>query len=163
MSRLSKRSSILVFLTILLLVFSTVQVTGNEDKHKEISLSQVEKAYRLIQENYVKPDSISKEELIRGAIEGMLKKLPDPHAELFTKEGYQKFYRKVVSGNYVGVGVVLDDIGKYINFMETFPYNPASQSGIKYRDVILEINGKYTADMTYREAGDTLGGNRAKR
>lgn len=158
MFRLSKRSSILVFLTILLLVFSTVQVTGNEDKNKEISLSQVEKAYNLIRENYVKPDSISKEELIRGAIEGMLKKLPDPHDKLFTKEGYQKFYRKVVRGNYVGVGVILDDKGKYISVMETFPYNPASQSGIKPRDLILEINGKSTAEMTYREARDTLRG-----
>ena len=153
-----KRSSTLILLMTLVLVLSLPQVTAGEDKSAEISLSQLEKAYNLIQENYVKPESISKKELIMGAIEGMLEKLPDPHDELYTEEGYRKHFRKVVRGNYVGVGVILGDKGKHISVMETFPYNSASQKGVKPRDTILKIDGESTADMSYREAGDALRG-----
>lgn len=153
-----KKSSTLVLLMVLLLVLSTFQSTAGEDKSTEISILQVEKAYNLIQDNYVKPDSVSKKKLIMGAIEGMLEELPDSHNELYTKESYQEFYKKVVRSSYVGVGVVLGDTGKHISVMETFPYNSASQKGVKPGDKILEIDEKSTAEMTYRDAREALRG-----
>lgn len=153
-----KKSSTLVLLIVLLLVLSTLQAIAGEDKGTEISILQVEKAYHLIQENYVNPDSVSKKKLIMGAIEGMLEELPDSHNELYTKESYQEFYKKVVRSSYVGVGVVLGDTGKHISVMETFPYNSASQKGVKPGDKILEIDGKSTAEMTYRDAREDLRG-----
>ncbi len=153
-----KKSSTLVLLMVLLLVLSTFQSTAGENQSTEISISQVEKAYNLIQENYVNPDSVSKKKLIMGAIEGMLEELPDSHNELYTKKSYQEFYKKVVRSSYVGVGVVLGDTGKHISVMETFPYNSASQKGVKPGDKILEIDGKSTAEMTYRDAREDLRG-----
>lgn len=153
-----KKSSTLVLLMVLLLVLSTFQATTGEDKSTEISILQVEKAYNLIQDNYVKPDSVSKKKLIMGAIEGMLEELPDSYNELYTKESYQEFYKKVVRSSYVGVGVVLGDTGKHISVMETFPYNSASQKGVKPGDKILEIDEKSTAEMTYRDAREALRG-----
>lgn len=154
----SKRSSTLILLLALLLVLSTLQVTAEEGRSTEISFSQVKKAYNLIQENYVKPDSVPKKELIMGAIEGMLERLPDSYNELYTKESFRKGYKKVVRASYVGVGVVLGDKGKYISVTEAFPYNSASQKGIKPGDKILEIDGESTTGMTYQDARDALRG-----
>ncbi len=154
----SKRSSLLIFLVSFIIVLPAFGTNAGGEKKPVSKLEPVEKAYNLILERYVSPDSVEKRQLIIGAIEGMLEQLPDPHDQVYTEEGYKKHLRKVVRSNYFGVGVILGDRGKYVSVLETFPFNSAARNGVKPRDVILEIDGESTVEMNYREAGDLLRG-----
>ncbi len=153
----NSRNKWVFLIPVVLLVCLTFQVPGEDHRPENGELKPVQEVYRLILNNYYDPESINKEELIRGAIEGMLDRLPDEYHEVYTQEEYKE-YRRRQEGNYVGIGMEIEKSGDRVRVVSVFPDTPASRNGLTSGDVILEVDGKSTRDLSFTEVFEALDG-----
>ncbi|MFB6214915.1 MAG: S41 family peptidase, partial [Candidatus Bipolaricaulia bacterium] len=158
MNKILRRKWVFLIPVVLLVCF-TFQVPGEDHRSVDNELKPVREAYKLILNNYYHPESLDKDELIQGAIEGMLDQLPDEYHGVYSQEEYKK-YRRRHEGNYVGIGMQIEKSGDRVRVVSVFPDTPASRNGLRSGDVILEVDGKSTGDMTFTEAFDALEGER---
>ncbi|MBS3735543.1 S41 family peptidase [Candidatus Bipolaricaulota bacterium] len=151
------RSKWVFLIPVVLLVCLTFQVPGEDSRPENDELKPVREVYRLILNNYYDPESIDKDELIQGAIEGMLDRLPDEYHEAYTQEEYKE-YRRRQEGNYVGIGMQIEKSGDRVRVISVFPDTPASRNGLTSGDVILEVEGKSTRNLSFTEVFEALDG-----
>ena len=97
------------------------------------------------------PDS---EELIAGAINGMLRKL-DPYSQYIPDYGE---FRTQNRGKYGGLGMLIGIREDMLTVVTPFKGSPAALAGLQSGDVISHIEGESTAIMTLNEAVDQLRG-----
>jgi len=120
--------------------------SGMNDRYKNLELFQ--KVMSFVEKNYVDP--VKNEELMTGAIKGMLETL-DPHSNFLTPEVFRDV-KIDTSGKFAGVGielVVKDDILTVLVPMED---SPAWKAGIQAGDKIVKINGESTKGYSLSEA-----------
>ena len=116
------------------------------DRYKNLELFQ--KVLSFVEKNYVDP--VKNEELMTGAIKGMLETL-DPHSNFLTPEVFRDV-KIDTSGKFAGVGievVVKDDILTVLAPMED---SPAWKAGIQAGDKIVKIDGESTKGFSLSEA-----------
>ncbi|HKI82362.1 MAG TPA: S41 family peptidase, partial [Pseudodesulfovibrio sp.] len=102
----------------------------------------------LVESNYVKP--VTKKELIDNSIKGMLEEL-DPHSTYLTPEDY-KDMQVDTAGKFSGIGIEISmDQGRIV-VVSPIEDTPADKAGLLAGDIILEIDGESTQDMTLMDA-----------
>lgn len=124
-------------------------VNGNKSSITKKDLSEVEKIYNDILKNYYK--DVKKEDLVEGAIKGMLESLDDEYSSYLDEEENEEFELQM-EGSYEGIGVSLNDkenVG--IVIIEVFSDSPAEKVGIKANDIIISIDG---TDFSEKSASD---------
>jgi len=94
-------------------------------------------AYKTLNEVYI--DEIEPGQLMKSAIEGMLKEL-DPYTNYIPESKIQEF-RLMQDGEYVGIGATGSWHEKKYLIDEVFEGFPADKAGIKIGDEILKIDG----------------------
>ena len=85
-------------------------------------------------------DAISDEELLEGAIRGMVSAL-DPHSEFLDADEYEEI-RISSTGNYSGVGIEVSLEGDAVTVVAPFDDTPAQRAGIRPGDVIISVDGE---------------------
>jgi carboxyl-terminal processing protease len=100
-------------------------------------------AWDLVHENFV-DQPLNDEDLMQGAIQGMMQALGDPHSSYMNPEQYQQANMQY-EGEYEGIGAYIDTSTEYITIISTMPGSPAEEVGLLPGDQVLAVDGE---DMT---------------
>lgn len=109
-----------------------------------------------IQEEYVDGDNINTEDLINGAIHGMLSTL-DRYSVYMEPEEAREFNEQT-QGQFGGLGIQIDMVDGWLTVIEPLPGTPASDAGLTGGDRIVEIEGESTKGINIYEAIKKLKG-----
>lgn len=82
---------------------------------------------------------ISEDELVYGAVRGMLGSL-DAYTTYFDNEQTDTFIESI-NGAFGGIGVSMRVNGDYITILEVYPGTPAEKAGLLQGDMIVEADG----------------------
>ncbi len=85
-------------------------------------------------------DEISPGKLTQTAIDAMLESL-DPYT-VFYPESEIEDYRMMTTGQYGGVGALIQQHGKDVLISEPYENSPAQKSGLRAGDIIRKVNGQ---------------------
>ncbi len=108
----------------------------------------------LIRASYV--EEVATDELIQGAIRGMLNTL-DPHSSFLTPEMYAEMQADT-HGEFGGLGIEIVIKDGNLIIVSPIEDTPAYVAGIKSGDKIIKIDGKPTRDMEITSAVRLLRG-----
>jgi carboxyl-terminal processing protease len=97
----------------------------------------------IVQDQYV-DQPVDQEAMMRGAIDGMLQSLGDPHTSYMDPDQYKQA-NMPMDGEYEGIGAWVDTTGDYVKIVSPMPDSPAEKAGLKANDIIVKVNGE---DMT---------------
>jgi len=134
------RKTALLSLALVLILFFTVcsAVPGLAAVEQSTDIHVLEEILRNVDLLYIsEPDN---DNLVRGAIEGLLDTLKDPYTVYLSPEEL-KHFRSLVDGDYVGVGVQLQPGENYPKVVNTIEGAPASAAGIKPGDLVVKVDG----------------------
>jgi carboxyl-terminal processing protease len=105
--------------------------------------------YRELNIAYV--DETKPGQLMKTGIEAMLASL-DPYTNYYTETDIED-YRYMTTGEYGGIGALIQDVNKKITITEPYKNFAAYKAGLRAGDEIIEVNdvnveGKKTEDIT---------------
>jgi len=101
-------------------------------------------------------EDIDSRELIHAAIRGMLQDL-DPFSVLMEQDSYDRLMEST-HGKYEGLGMQIDSRDDYIRIISPIEGTPAYRKGLQAGDVIKEIDGESTYQMTTQDAANLMRG-----
>ncbi|MBM4448476.1 MAG: S41 family peptidase [Chloroflexi bacterium] len=146
--------SVLIVLTLIAVIALTFGIgynLGRTPADGKEGLGVVEEAWGLIFRDYVDRDRLDADVLSKGAIEGMVKALDDPYTSYIDAETY-KVGMSGLEGEIEGIGAQVGIREEKLTIIAPIPNSPADKAGLKAEDVILEIDGVSTAEMSLVEA-----------
>jgi carboxyl-terminal processing protease len=113
----------------------------------------------ILQQDFVLPDAVKPDVLQKGAIDGVIAALNDPHSQYIPPADYQKGV-ELISGTFEGIGasVIQDPTNGEIIITAPFHGSPADQAGVLPGDAILAIDGESTTGWTTAQAVQKIRG-----
>ena len=144
-------------LIIFLIVFVFGYYLGQTEKPLLIKPAPSEKAdmslfwetWDLVKEKYV--NQINDQDLVYGAIKGMVSALKDPYSAFMTPEENKQF-EEDMQGSFEGIGAEIGIRDGVLTIIAPLEGMPAEKAGIKAGDKVIKVNDKSTAEMTLNEA-----------
>lgn len=106
-------------------------------------------AFDQIKKYYV--GDVNDEELIEGAINGMVEALGDPYSDYMTEEEAKRFYENI-SSSFEGIGAQIEERNGNIVIVAPIKGSPAEAAGLRANDAIIEVDGKNIQGMSATEA-----------
>ncbi len=102
--------------------------------------SKIKEAKKIIETQYYHFSEKSKEEIENGMIESMVRSLGDKHSSYFPPKEAEEF-TNLLSGDFQGIGAVIDNDIQWIRVKKVFPTSPAQKAGIQDGDIFTRVGG----------------------
>ncbi|MDO4497780.1 MAG: S41 family peptidase, partial [Bacteroidales bacterium] len=109
---------------------------------------------QTLQQNFV--DSIDWGRVLRAGIDAMMMEL-DPYTQFYSEDDQQEF-KQMTTGEYAGIGSIIQQRGDTVVISEPYEHMPAAEAGLKIGDRILAIDGENMVKKTTSEVSDKLRG-----
>jgi carboxyl-terminal processing protease len=128
----------------------------NAEKNKpdDVDFAPFWEAWQVLEDKYVAANSsttISSEDKVWGAIEGLAKAYGDPYTIFFPPVEAKEFQSEI-SGNFEGVGIEMGIKDEILTVIAPLKDTPAYRAGIQAGDKIIKIDNTLTANLTVDEA-----------
>lgn len=131
-------------------------INQNREEVK-VDLSLFWETWQRLEEKYIDKGKLSPQEMLYGAIAGMVKALKDPYTVFFKPEEVKRFFENV-AGEFEGVGMEIGIKKGELLIISPLEGTPAFKAGLKAGDKILKIDDTFTADLSLEEAVDLIRG-----
>ena len=109
--------------------------------------------YENLVNNYY--GAIDKSSIISGAIDGMYKSLDDPYTTYLDSNNTNNL-NDSLKGEYIGIGIVLEDNGNDTIINEVFDNSPAKTAGLKKGDIIIKLNDIDVRQLSSADIGELI-------
>lgn len=136
-------------------IFSNQEKKNESDKFLEFYEN-----YDKIKEQY--DGDITDEELIKGAIKGMVETLGDDYSA-FIEEEDQTSFDQALQGSYEGVGIEMINLDNGIYVTRVFKNSSAEKAGILKGDKLISIDGESMTDKTSSDFSSYILNNKKKK
>lgn len=147
------KNIIVLFVFFFLAVQISVSAKKNEEKIYN-SLKTYAKILNHIEEKYYIDVNI--DDVIYKSIKEAVKSL-DPHSEFLSPKEYQEL-SKELDGNFVGIGVEIEQKEDDFVVTKIFKNSPAEKSGMKINGTIEKINNKSVYGIEFNALKEMLNG-----
>lgn len=144
--------SVTLLMSNVTLAENTIKVAPMEEP--KVDLEFFQEVYHLIKRDY--PFEISEEELLEGALKGMLQSI-DPYSDYYTNEEVDNLMNSL-NGNFSGIGVYIEEKDGYINVVNPIEGQPAIKAGIRKDDLIVSVDGVDIKDMGLQKVSSMIKG-----
>ena len=129
----------------------------DDKKPESVDFGLFWNVWSLINEKYVDKDKLSTQDLVYGAIEGMVGATGDPFTS-FMKPEISKKFQEEIKGEFGGVGIELGMRDNRLTVIAPIKDTPADHAGIKAGDKIVKIEEKDTAGISIQDAVSQIRG-----
>ncbi len=146
------KTGIITVTLILILLISGGFAKKNFEISKNLDIFST--LFKELYINYI--DEINPSELIQTGIEAMLSSL-DPYTD-FISESEIEDYRFMTTGQYGGVGALIQMRNSKKIITEIYEDFPAHKAGLRVGDAIVEIDNKSTEKLSSQEVSELLKG-----
>ncbi len=113
-------------------------------------------AWRVLQEKY--PKELKTQEMVYGAISGMVNSLGDPYTVFMAPQETQRFEEDYIDGRFEGVGMEVGIRKNQLQVIAPLENTPAKKAGLMAGDKIVKINDKDSFGLTLDEAVNLIRG-----
>lgn len=159
-----KKKNFFIFGTIILIVvfgigfwFGKSQKVCPVCQPQEVDFSLFWETWSLIEEKFVDKENFDVQEMIYGAISGMVRSLNDPYTVFLPPEETKTFLEDV-KGTFEGVGMEIGIRENQLQVIAPLEGTPAQKAGFRAGDKIMKIDEKSTIDVTVEEAVNLIRG-----
>ena len=153
---MNKTISLLFFFIIL--TFSLIGNTASKNKETYEYLDLFGQIFDRVRSQYV--DTVTDEELIEKAIDGMLTGL-DPHSGYMDEEVWKEMQMDT-RGKFGGLGIEITMEEGFVKVISPIEDTPAYKAGILAGDFIIQIDNTPVFGLTLNEAVDLMRGDKGQ-
>lgn len=126
-------------------------VSGAEGNSEAVNLKVFWDAWEILADDYVEPNKLITQEMVYGAVRGMVASLGDPYTAFMTPKENREFV-EALEGHLEGIGAELTLRNGLITVISPLKNSPAQNAGLLPEDIIYEVNGESTENMSLEEA-----------
>lgn len=127
-----------------------------KDSARTLDFSSVQNIYTSLRNQY--DGQLDDEKILDGLKSGLVAATGDPYTEYLNKKEAEEFDNQL-SGTFSGIGAELGKDAQN-NLVVIAPISgfPAEKAGLRAQDIIAEVNGEYTNELTVSEAVNKIRG-----
>ena len=140
-----------------ILVFAISFISFKQDDKNFQIAKNLDIYYTLFRElNLFYVDDVDPNKLVKASIDKMLESL-DPYTNYIPEDDVEDF-TFMTTGEYAGIGALISKQKGKIVISEPYEGFPAQKSGLKAGDVLLEVAGKSTENLSTSDVSNLLKG-----
>lgn len=153
LSRTKKAGIVIIGICVFAISFYSFK---QDDKNFQIA-KNLDIYYTLFRElNLFYVDDVEPNKLVKTSIDKMLESL-DPYTNFISEDDVEDF-RFMTTGEYAGIGALISKQKDKIVVAEPYEGFPAQKSGLKAGDILLEVAGKPTENLSTEDVSALLKG-----
>lgn len=122
-----------------------------QEQNTRPSLDLFWETWDTVHEKYVDEDEVQDQDLIYGAIKGMVNALGDPYSGFMTPEENRQFMQDM-QGSFEGIGAEIGIRNGILTIIAPLEGMPAEKAGLKAGDKVIKVEDELTAEMTLDDA-----------
>ncbi len=133
----------------------TIPHVIKKEQPSKSSFQLIDEAYDTIEQHTVYP--VKQEELIEGAMRGMVDVIPDPYSTYYTATEAAA-HRESLAGERVGIGAEITKVGGKFIVVAPIKGSPAEQAGLKPYDELVQVNDQSVANLSFEALVEEIRG-----
>lgn len=126
-------------------------VVKNKESNDEVDFTLFWDVWDIVKEKYVDHDSLEAQDMINGAINGMLSATGDPYTVFLDEEKFAVLNEEL-NGSFEGIGAEVGIKDNILTIIAPLEDSPAQKAGLRAGDKVVEIEGQSTGELTIDEA-----------
>ncbi|MDD5083359.1 MAG: S41 family peptidase [Candidatus Moranbacteria bacterium] len=129
----------------------------NKNDDHAVDFSLFWKSWDLLKDKYVDRAKLDANEMMYGAIKGMLASTGDPYTTFFDPKENKEFQEEM-TGSFQGIGAEIGMKDNVLTIVAPLDDSPAQKAGLQAGDKILKIDDVTTMDMDLNKAVSLIRG-----
>ncbi|WP_444684875.1 S41 family peptidase [Alkalicoccus luteus] len=122
---------------------------STESTGSEPDDDQIQRAMEMILDTYL--EDVDEQQLIEGAISGMIETLDDPFSDFMNESTAEEFMNSLES-SFEGIGAEVSMTDGRVTIVAPFRDSPAEDAGLRPNDQIIEIDGEDIEGLSLYDA-----------